>query len=451
MQSFRFIHSADLHLDSPFRGMTRVPEAIRDRLRESTFHAFQELVHLAIREKVDFVLISGDVYDAADRSLKAQIRMQKGVQALADQGIEVFIIHGNHDPLDGRAAKLTWPEGVRIFPTDEVGVFPVRKPDRGVIAYVHGISYPTAAVTTNLSVKYKPFSSNERVYQIAMLHTNVDGASDHDNYAPCTKRELIDSGFDYWALGHIHTRQELHVEGQPPIVYPGNIQGRSIRETGVKGCYIVDVNESTQTSLTFYPLDRIRWEGVKLSIAGMDSEQELKDALEEKLEELRVSQDGRSTIVRVYLEGRGVLHDQLRKGQALGELLEELRAEELRNYLTDHEQDTYIEDRMRVLADSFDTAFVWIESIIDQTVRELDIDTWLTQPNLIGDLLRESRQLQRSEVELRAFVGEALMNLTSQSSLGKFVIPDREEELLQLLQDAESMVMDYLTDGGWEG
>ncbi|WP_442601343.1 metallophosphoesterase family protein [Paenibacillus sp. KN14-4R] len=447
MQSFRFLHSADLHLDSPFLGMTGVPEAIRDRLRDSTFHAFEALVHLAIQKKVDFVLISGDVYDAADRSLKAQIRLQKGVQILASYGIEVFLIHGNHDPLDGRVAKLKWPDGVHIFATDQVETLPVIKPDRGVIAYVHGTSYPTAAVSQNLAVKFKPFLTSKPVYQIAMLHTNVDGASDHDNYAPCTKRELMESGMDYWALGHIHHRQELNPQGQPHIVYPGNIQGRSIRETGKKGCYIVDVNEAGISTLTFHSLDVVRWEVVTISIEGMDSEQALKDTLEERVEDLRMNSDGRSAIVRVRLEGRGQLNDRLRKGQAVAELLEEIRADEVKRFLTNDEVESYIDE----LPIGPEVTFVWIESVIDQTSREIDVESLLSEPNFIGDLLRESRHLQQDEKELRIFAREALEGLASQTGLGKLVLPKTDQELQELLQAAEGLVLDYLADGGWEG
>jgi DNA repair protein SbcD/Mre11 len=233
MKAFRFMHAADLHLDSPFAGMAALPQGIRESLRQSTFLALTHMVQLAIQQKVDFVLISGDVYDLSDRSLRAQIRFQKAMQRLSASGIAVYIVHGNHDPEDGLSAKLNWPAGVHFFSTQEVEVLPVVVENKGEIARIYGISYATAAVTENLvrRISEKHASMKNIInlghasdaglaehaegsignlklnssFKIGLVHTNVDGDKGHANYAPCSMQDLLGAGMDYWALGHVHT------------------------------------------------------------------------------------------------------------------------------------------------------------------------------------------------------------------------------------------------------
>ncbi|MEW9698602.1 exonuclease SbcCD subunit D [Paenibacillus sp. SI8] len=425
MKRLRFVHAADLHVDSPFKGMSALPERVRERIRESTFGALKELVRLAIDKQVDFVLISGDVYDLSDRSLRAQIRFQKAMEQLASQDIPVYIIHGNHDPEDGRAAKLEWPAAVHFFSCDRVETLVVSKPDRGAIAQIHGISYRTSSVTENLALQFK--AAQESLYQIGLLHTNVDGDAAHDNYAPCTKQDLMGSGLDYWALGHVHTRKILH-EHKPAIVYPGNIQGRSIREIGARGCYIVDVHEDGRAELTFESLDRVRWFHERISVAGLQTEQELKDKLSEQIERIRDEAAGRDAVVRFVLEGRSAVHALLRKGRALDELAAEFREDEA--------------ERSR---------FVWIEGIEDHTGSEIDLEALLQEKSFLGDLLRLSQALQGDDAALEEFAAEALAALQSLPQAAGAPAAADLDRLRQWLRAAEELAADFLaTDGGWQ-
>jgi exonuclease SbcD len=466
MKRLRFIHAADLHLDSPFKGMAALPQRLRERVRESTFESLNRLVSLAIREQVDFVVISGDVYDLADRSLRAQIRFQKAMQQLAERDIQAYIIHGNHDPEDGRAAKLNWPAAVHFFASDHVETVAAQKQGRGVIALIHGISYRTAAVTENLAVQYRGHDSS--VFQIGLLHTNVDGDPAHDNYAPCSKEELLRSGIHYWALGHVHTRKVLHAS--PAIVYPGNLQGRSIRETGPRGCYVVDVNEEGRAELTFHALDSLRWHDNTLSIQGLQTEQELRDLLDEHREKLRQAAEGRDCIVRLVLEGRGALHNLLRKGRALNELLADLREQEASRIgsAADHGEEwstpvvdtaaqdsDWMKDKRNVEAHNINPStrggFVWIESMEDRTGSELDREQLLQQKSFVGDLLRLSQSLLRDEAALSAFAGEALASLQLPQAAGSPAALE-PERLQQWLRAAEELTADLLAaDGGWDG
>lgn len=425
MKRLRFMHAADLHLDSPFKGMSALPERVRERIRESTFEALKELVALAIQEQVDFVLISGDVYDLSDRSLRAQIRFQKALEQLAEQGIPTYIIHGNHDPEDGRAAKLDWPAAVHFFACDQVETISVEKPHRGVIAQIHGISYRSSAVTDNLAVKFRV--GRENVCQIGLLHTNVDGDPGHDNYAPCSKQDLLEAGMNYWALGHVHTRNVLHQ--QPAIVYPGNLQGRSIRETGPRGCFIVDMSEDGRAELTFHALDQVRWFLERLSVAGIQTEQELKDRLGEQLERIRAEADGRDAVVRLVLEGRSAVHSLLRKGRALQELTAELREDE--------------DERSR---------FVWVESIEDRTASELDLEALQQEKSFLGDLLRYSAALQVDDEALALFASEALAALQSLPQAAGDPAAAEPERLREWLRAAQELAADLLSaDGGGHG
>jgi exonuclease SbcD len=425
MKRLRFIHAADLHLDSPFKGMSALPERVRERVRESTFEALKELVALAIKEQVDFVLVSGDVYDVSDRSLRAQIRFQKAVEQLAAEGIPAYIIHGNHDPEDGRAAKLVWPADVHFFASEHVETFQVVKQDRGMIAEIHGISYGSSAVTENLALKFK--RGQAQVCQIGLLHTNVDGDPQHDNYAPCSKQDLLDAGMHYWALGHVHTRHILN--RKPAIVYPGNIQGRSIRETGPRGCYLVDIDEYGRAELAFYALDTVRWYQENLSVVTIQSEQVLKDRIGELLDRLRHEADGRDGVVRIVLEGRSEIHERLRKGRALPELMDELREEEMER-----------------------GCFVWIESIEDRTASELDLAAALEEKSFLGDLLRYAAALQSDDASLDSFAGEALAALQGLPQSAGNPATATPEQQREWLRSAEVLVADLLNaDGGWPG
>jgi len=421
MLPVRFLHAADLHLDSPFKGMAALPEPIRERVREATFESLRALVALAERERVDFVVVSGDVYDLADRSLRAQIRFQRALERLAAAEIPVFVIHGNHDPEDGRAAQLNWPQAVHFFAADRVETVAVEKPGRGVIAHVHGISYKTAAVHDNLALGYRGIDPN--VCQIALLHTNVDGDPAHGNYAPCSRRDLLERGIDYWALGHVHTRQVLH--DRPAIVYPGNIQGRSVRETGPRGCYVVDIDETGRAALAFHALDAVRWHHETVSVQGVSTEQQLKDVLLARLEQVRESADGRAAVVRLVLEGRSAVGRLLRKGRALEELTAELRDGEA--------------DRSR---------FVWLESIDDRSRGELDWEALQQEESFLGDLLRLSVDLQRDEEALHAFAAEALAALDSLPAAAGRPLAAGAEQLREWLRAAEELAADLLAGEG---
>ena len=192
MASFRFMHAADLHLDSPFIGISGLDDTLRSYVQESTFRALERLVQLAIDQQVDFIVISGDIYDSSNISARA-LRFLDSLNRLGMKGIAVYVIHGNHDPLDSTKLSIALPPHVHVFGAEPASVTAVRRSDHQEVAVITGMSYPTSKVTDNIAIRYPAPSS--RLYHIGLLHANVDGDPQHETYAPCTKRDLIQSDF----------------------------------------------------------------------------------------------------------------------------------------------------------------------------------------------------------------------------------------------------------------
>ncbi|SDC76648.1 DNA repair exonuclease SbcCD nuclease subunit [Terribacillus halophilus] len=254
-----FIHAADLHLDSQMEGLTAAHPTMKSRLQESTFQSLKKLVQSAIDNKVDFILLAGDIFDSNRQSLKALVALREACRELQKHRIEVYIQYGNHD-FTGKQPIMSYPDNVHIFKTEKVETFLYKKNGEPAAA-IHGFSYTTRHIKSRKVQDYK--AKGAGIYQIGMLHGSIATGGAADIYAPFSIDELKRAGFDYWALGHIHKRETL--SEQPPIVYPGNIQGRHRKETGEKGCYLVELMGQS-CSLTFVPLQDLRFEEVAFDI-----------------------------------------------------------------------------------------------------------------------------------------------------------------------------------------
>ncbi|MEX2599312.1 MAG: DNA repair exonuclease [Dehalococcoidia bacterium] len=304
MPPYRFVHAADLHLDSPFTGMLTVAPDIARALHQATFSAFDAIIKLTIEERADALLIAGDVFDSVDRSLKAQLAFERGLRELGEAGIRAFVCHGNHDPLDSWHAQITMPPNVHRF-GPEVDSAPLR-PDDPDSPVVYGVSYPRREVRENLVPRFKPHVDTGRP-GIGLLHANVGASTGHENYAPCTLGDLAATGIGYWALGHIHTRR-TDVHQGVLAAYPGNPQGRNPNETGPRGVLLVDVSESGEFSPTFRAVDIVRWDHLELSIDDLADQHGLEAAIQHRLEQARTRAEGRHLVYRITLAGRGELH-----------------------------------------------------------------------------------------------------------------------------------------------
>lgn len=361
---FRFLHAADLHLDTPFTRLTGLSDRIADHLRDASLEAFEGLVDTAIAEDVAFVVFAGDIYDGPERGVRAQLAFRDGCARLADAGIRTFVAYGNHDPLhEGWSAIDRFPDAVTIFGSDTVQTHPVTVDGR-VVATVSGISYATAATTENLSLRFD--EPDGPGFHVAVLHANVGGQPGYAPYSPCTLEDLRSRGFDYWALGHIHRRVELTAE-PPLVVYPGNLQGRSPKpsEQGPKGAVIVEVDGAVATT-RFVALDRVRFDQVAVDIDGLALEG-LEAALVEGAARARTDNGQRPLVLRAHIGGRGDLHDRFAAAEPREELLHRLRD------LARH-----------------DEPFIWWDDLIWRTRPRIDVTERAGGDDFIGDLLREA-------------------------------------------------------------
>lgn len=276
-----FIHAADLHLDSPFQGLSTAPEHIFNDIRRSTFTALNELVHVAIEKEVDFVLLVGDLFDNESQSLQAQIRLRTACEQLAEKNISVYLSYGNHDHIQGNTYSVTFPDNVFVFPNEDVSHFTYYKEGQR-LAQIYGFSYEGRAVRENKTLSYQ-IHDEQIPFHIATLHGSIRGNTEHDVYAPFQIRDLLQEPFTYWALGHIHKRQILR--SNPPIVYPGNTQGRHRKEIGQKGCYYVTLTETDET-LTFIPLQAIKFTSITIDLADVSEIHEVEEVILQKIEAL---------------------------------------------------------------------------------------------------------------------------------------------------------------------
>jgi len=247
----KFIHSADIHLDSPLMGLQFYEGAPVEEIRGATRRALQNLVELASAEKVDFVLIAGDLYDGDWKDYNTGLFLSGQMSRLHDEGVRVFVISGNHDAASQITKHLKMPENVEFLS--------VRSPEtvliEGLGLAIHGQGYPTRAVTEDMAGAY-PLASPHH-FNIGLLHTSLDGREGHESYAPTNVAGLLSKRYEYWALGHVHAREIIREN--PWIVFPGNIQGRHIRETGPKGCMLVEAQDGHTARIEHRELDVMRW------------------------------------------------------------------------------------------------------------------------------------------------------------------------------------------------
>ncbi len=317
MKQITFIHAADLHLDSPMIGLSHLPKEIFERMKESTFVALKKLTDAAIHHRVDFVILAGDLFDEQDRSVRAQMRLRKEMERLNQYQIPVYVIHGNHDHLNGEWIHLEMPSNVHVF-GGKVGF--EKCVTKEAVTHVYGFSYESRHVTENHLDEYVKHEDAD--FHIGILHGYGEGSSGHGHYAPFHIKELIHKKFDYWALGHIHKRSTLHEN--PYIVYPGNIQGRNKKETGSKGCYLVKLT-STNTKLDFIETDDIQWNTIQLDGQEANSFHELYLLCRKRMEEKR--QQGKGVLLSLTLHNVHLPDKEL--ASALnGELLHSLQDEE---------------------------------------------------------------------------------------------------------------------------
>lgn len=257
MTSFRFLHAADIHLDSPLHGLSRYEGLPDSDIRGATRAAFDNLVQHAIDEAIDFVVIAGDLFDGEWKDMGTGLYFARAMGRLDQARIPVFLLAGNHDAASVITRNVPWPLNVRLFGTKKPQTHLL--PDLRVA--VSGQSFATSAVTDNLVLAYP--DATQHHFNIGVLHTALAGRQGHAPYAPCSIDDLRSKHYDYWALGHVHEHEI--VARDPYVVFPGNTQGRTIRETGAKGAVIVTVEDLQVTAVERIELDVLRWARVEVN------------------------------------------------------------------------------------------------------------------------------------------------------------------------------------------
>ena len=415
MTSFRFIHCSDLHIDSPFKGLASQMPSISERLRESTFQSFNNIVKLAVDEKVDAVLIAGDIFDGADRSLQAQLKFRRGLLELSQKGIPSFIVHGNHDPSNSWSHTMDWPENTNIFPGNKVERLPVIKEGK-TLAWVYGISYPQKEVNENLAIKFK--KENDQGFTIGLLHTNVGQQPGHDNYAPCNLQDLITSNFDYWALGHVHDFKILR-ENNPCVVYSGNTQARHLKEAGPKGCCLVTLHSKAPANIRFVPTDVVSYRSADVDVSSAASITEVLRAMQLKVEELaKASMTHEGLVTRMVLTGRTTIHNELQKPGTLKTLEEEINT-------------------------FFEVHSPWVLlDLSSQTASTYDIESLKEGKDFVADLLSLCGEGQSKELQSK--IQEAIKPVFESWTGRKYLESDQDIESITI--KARNLALDQLVN-----
>lgn len=420
---FKFIHTADIHLDSPLRGLESYPGAPTERLRIATRQAFDRVVDLCLEEQVDFLIVAGDLFDSDVKDFHSALEAAAQLRRLDQANVPVYLILGNHDSREEMSRHVPWPANVILF--DHKRPQTVRHPMLPVA--LHGMSYPKREVTENLVTSYPgPVGG---CFNIGVLHTNAGGNSQHAAYAPCSVEELVAKNYGYWALGHVHDFAVLHK--WPHVVYSGNTQGRHVRETGPKGCLLVTVDESSDggevRDVEFRETHLVRWFHETIPLRLDDDSDSLLDAARRHLPEIVSAADGGLAAVRLEFTGRCAAHAQLAKDASRQQLVADLRA---------------------IASDFGDD--VWIEKIKFHTQSPLDLDALRQRQDLIGLLLRDIGSLATDPRPLLALPDTK--DLATKVSVELSQDTDGEE-LFNLddltphvawLRDAEALLLSYL-------
>ncbi|SFA80061.1 MULTISPECIES: DNA repair exonuclease [unclassified Bacillus (in: firmicutes)] len=404
MKQIKFIHAADLHLDSPMQGLKHLPKEIITRLRESTFTAFKKITEAALQHSVDFVVLAGDLYDGEDRSIKAQARFKKEMEKLAAAQIPVYIIHGNHDHLNGTWIKLDMPESVHIF-NENVEVSKLKTKSDAVV-HLYGFSYEQRHVIERKIDSY--MKKDWADFHIGILHGQDGADSNHAAYAPFQVQDLLEKKFDYWALGHIHKRAILCES--PPIVYPGNIQGRHKKELGEKGCYLVTLTER-EAELDFIATADVVWKEIQLDITSAKHFQDVYSLCRQTIENNR--ENGKGTLLSMSLENQET--ETFLTPSLVSELLEVLQDEEKEM-----------------------NAFVWLIDLNVMNTNVMSLPNTIYESEFLGELFAEAESIENIE--------QAISVLYDHHHLGrKYLSPLEEKEEQELIMKAQTLLANLLT------
>lgn len=424
----KILHAADVHLDSPLRNLEAYPDAPVEAFRGATRQALANLVELAIEQRVDLVVIAGDLYDGAWDDAHTGLFFVSQARRLREAAIPLVVIRGNHDAALLMTQKLRLPDnpdGSSLM-LDHEAVDQRIFPSLGVA--VHGRSFARRAETEDLARDYP--AAIPGMFNLGLLHTCLTGSDGHEDYSPTTPERLARKGYDYWALGHVHNRRECQEPGQPPMVFSGNLQGRHVRETGAKGCLILSIDPANQITSKFHPLDVVRWSVFEHDASADQRESDLCDAFIPWLDEQLQQAEHRPLAVRVRVVGTTPLHEAY------------------------HRAARTLQDDLRSLALQHGGGRVWFELLRLRTQRQITgaAAAVMLSPDAEGPYasLHHVLQQMRSDAQVRQEVAALLKPLWDKlpaELLGEASEPlgrDRAESLQQWIDAAEPELIQRL-------
>jgi DNA repair exonuclease SbcCD nuclease subunit len=489
MAEFTFVHAADLHLDAPFRGVsdlllspsvyaepTKAAEQLTRLLREGTFIALQRLTELCIQKKADFLLLAGDIYNSADSSLRARLALRDAFTRLEAHGVQIFLAHGNHDPLSEDSSVIPWPGNVTVFGR-RLESHPVLRQGE-TLAVIHGISHAGRKEERNLATLFPHRGlplHNPELLQVGLLHCALmELSGGHALYAPCSFSDLAATDMDYWALGHVHACRLLDRQGRtlpgfraatdgqefeqafaaaPYVAYPGSLQGLHVNETGAHGCLLLKAGGRKNLTAEALSLAPVQWKTLHVEIPRESSDIALLESLLlEKLTEFSPRQSAapgdawpesglthslqateppedrrppqpdyspEAVIVRLILDGHSELNHELRKSGT----------------------DTLLAGHMNA---ELDGSGLWLRDVLVNTRPLTDLAACRERPDLAGATLRRAFCLQNNPQLLAEAAERSLSPLFQRPKLGRFLSMPKDEELALLAEEAALLCLDLL-------
>lgn len=406
----KFIHAADIHLDSPLCGLVRYEGINLPHGQTATRAAFVNLVNFACQEKVDFIVFAGDLYDGDWKDYNTGLFFNQQMARLKEDSIKAFIVYGNHDAVNIMTKKLTLPDNVIVFSSEQ--------PQTHILEHlgvaIHGQSFATRAVKDNLSINYPVAIPN--LYNIGLLHTSLDGREGHDNYAPAQLADLLAKNYDYWALGHVHKHEIIHKS--PYIVFSGNLQGRHVRESGSKGCTLVTVNDG-QTRIEQYSLDVLRWGICNINASNIKHSDDLIDSVQQALTYNIEQEQDKILALRFNIYGQTPIHNELHR-------YPEKWLQEIRNIAND-------------------VGNIWVEKVKFATSEHEAAITMGGQLNgdgtALGELLHTLRNLPEDNEMLGCLAIELAQLYKSLPPEVNRIDPNNQDDLLAELKQVEDILL----------
>lgn len=413
---FTFIHAADVHLDSPLRGLSRYDSAPVESIRDACRRAFENLIDLAIDEKVSFVVLAGDLYDGDWKDYSTGIFLSRQMGRLQQHNISVFTVAGNHDAANRMTKALDTPANITIFPSNKTES--ILLDELNVV--IHGRSFGTQHVDENLAAGFG--TAQKGMFNIGLLHTSLDGREGHAVYAPCSIDDLRSKGYQYWALGHVHKYES--VSDDPWIIYPGCIQGRHIREEGAKGCVLVTVEDNEVKSVENRYLDVFRWVDCTADLTNIDTMSEILERVRRVIERELQRADGRPLAMRLRFEGATSLSDKL---AAYPERLEQ----QIKAFVVEIAGDE-----------------LWLERVVNKTVGKLDVDAAMSEDTALGKLLQDILETPGNPDEIHG-LSEVITELRQKIpheafDTESFLDLDEKETVRRLVAEAKHLLIGRL-------